>query len=153
MQRRNFRWTFFHRAQVLGDFHRAVFGPAHGAEWSILEAFLRQGGVMLGARRFRVQRERKLPLPVEIEPGARQFIIRYFRVEPGGWTAIENHPHDHGIFILHGRARILLGEEEVEVGPRDAVYIAPHEVHQLTPIGDEPLGFLCIVPPKENEIG
>ncbi|HXX57988.1 MAG TPA: cupin domain-containing protein [Thermodesulfovibrionales bacterium] len=85
--------------------------------------------------------------------GAQQFIIRYFRVEPGGWTALENHPHDHGIFILHGRARILLGEEEVEVGPRDAVYIAPDEVHQLTPIGDEPLGFLCIVPPKENEIG
>ena len=53
--------------------------------------------------------------------GARQFIIRYFRVEPGGWTALENHPHDHGIFILHGRARVLLGKEEVEVGPRDGL--------------------------------
>jgi quercetin dioxygenase-like cupin family protein len=85
--------------------------------------------------------------------GAQQFIIRYFRVEPGGWTALERHPHDHGIVVLHGKARVLLGSEEVEVGPRDAVYISPNEVHQLLPVGDEPLGFLCIVPPKENEIG
>jgi quercetin dioxygenase-like cupin family protein len=85
--------------------------------------------------------------------GAQQFIIRYFRVEPGGWTALENHHHDHGVFILHGRARVLLGGEEVEVGPRDLVYIAPDEVHQLRPIGDEPLGFLCTIPPKKDEIG
>jgi quercetin dioxygenase-like cupin family protein len=85
--------------------------------------------------------------------GAQQFIIRYFRVEPGGWTALESHPHDHGIFILHGRARVLLGSVEVEVGPRDAVYISPNETHKLSPAGDEALGFLCIVPPKENEIG
>ncbi|MGO9015433.1 MAG: cupin domain-containing protein [Dissulfurispiraceae bacterium] len=84
--------------------------------------------------------------------GAQQFIIRYFRVEPGGCSALENHPHDHGIFILHGRARVLLGSVEVEVGPRDAVYISPNETHQLSPIGDEALGFLCVVPPKENEI-
>ncbi len=85
--------------------------------------------------------------------GARQFIVRYFRVEPGGWTAHEKHPHDHGIVILHGRAQVLLGNREVVVGPRDAVYISPDEVHQLKALGDDPLGFLCIVPPKENEIG
>jgi quercetin dioxygenase-like cupin family protein len=85
--------------------------------------------------------------------GARQFAIRYFTVAPGGWTAREHHPHDHGIFILHGKARILLGSEEVEVGPRDFVFISPGEPHQLRPLGNEPLGFLCVVPPKENEIG
>jgi|SRR5208283_4877719 len=85
--------------------------------------------------------------------GAQHFIIRYFRIEPGGWTALENHPHDHGIFILHGRARVLLGNDEVEVGPRDAVYISSGEVHQLRPVGDEAFGFLCVIPPKENEIG
>ncbi len=85
--------------------------------------------------------------------GARNFIIRYFRVEPGGWSALERHPHDHGVVILHGRARIRLGGQVVEVGPRDAVYISPDEEHQLHTLGDEPLGFLCIVPPKDNEIG
>ena len=85
--------------------------------------------------------------------GAQQFIIRYFSVQPGGWTAHENHRHDHGILILHGRACVLLGREEVEVGPLDAVYISPGEAHQLRALGEEPLGFLCIVPPKDNEIG
>ena len=85
--------------------------------------------------------------------GAQHFIIRYFRVEPGGWTALESHHHDHGVFILHGRARLLLGEEEVEVGPRDLIYIAPDEVHQLRPVGNDPLGFLCTIPPKKEEIG
>ena len=85
--------------------------------------------------------------------GARNFIIRYFRVEPGGWSALERHPHDHGVVILHGRARIRLGDQVFEVGPRDAVYISPNEEHQLHTLGDEPLGFLCIVPPKDNEIG
>ncbi|MDA8173115.1 MAG: cupin domain-containing protein [Nitrospiraceae bacterium] len=85
--------------------------------------------------------------------GATNFIVRYFRVAPGGSSAPESHPHDHGIVILHGRARILLGEKEVEAGPRDAIYISPNEAHQIQPIGDEPLGFLCIVPPKDSEIG
>lgn len=85
--------------------------------------------------------------------GAQNFVIRYFRVEPGGWTALESHPHDHGIFILHGRAKVRLGEETVEAGPRDAIFIPPNETHQLIPIGEEPLGFLCIIPPKEKELG
>ncbi|MEK6691623.1 MAG: cupin domain-containing protein [Nitrospirota bacterium] len=85
--------------------------------------------------------------------GAKNFIFRYFRVEPGGWTSLESHSHDHGIFILHGRAQILLGEEKLEVGPRDVIFIPPNEVHQLIPIGDESLGFLCVIPPKEKELG
>jgi quercetin dioxygenase-like cupin family protein len=85
--------------------------------------------------------------------GAKQFVIRYFRVAPDGWTALESHPHDHGIFILHGRARVRLDEQETEVGPRDVIFIGPNEVHQLHPVGNEPLGFLCVIPPKEEEVG
>jgi len=85
--------------------------------------------------------------------GADHFVIRYFRVEPGGWTALESHPHEHGVFILHGGAQVLLGDKIIEVGPYDAIFIPPGEVHQLIPIGDLPLGFLCIIPPKEKELG
>ena len=78
--------------------------------------------------------------------GAPHFHIRYFRVEPGGHTRLDQHPHDHGVFILHGRACVLLGDNKVEVGPRDVVYIPGGEVHQFHTIGDAPLGFLCVVP-------
>ena len=78
--------------------------------------------------------------------GAPNFRIRYFRVEPGGCTSLDKHPHDHGVFILHGRATVLLGNEEVQVGPRDVVYIPGDEVHQFRALGEEPLGFLCVIP-------
>jgi mannose-6-phosphate isomerase-like protein (cupin superfamily) len=45
--------------------------------------------------------------------------------------------------ILHGRAEALLGEEVAEVGAGDVVFVASAEPHQLTVVGDEPLGFLC----------
>lgn len=80
--------------------------------------------------------------------GAANFRIRYFRIEPGGHSALERHPHDHGVFILHGRAQVTMGSQEVTVGPRDVLYIPGRERHQLRAFGDEPLGFLCVVPPK-----
>lgn len=80
------------------------------------------------------------------DDGAPNFSIRYFLVEPGGHSPLERHPHDHGVFILHGRAQVRLGAEEVEVGPRDVVYVPGNELHQFQAVGDEPLGFLCVVP-------
>jgi len=78
--------------------------------------------------------------------GAPHFRIRYFRVEPGGHTSLDQHPHEHGVFILHGRASVLLGDDEVEVGPRDVVYVPGDEVHQFRALGGEPVGFLCVIP-------
>jgi quercetin dioxygenase-like cupin family protein len=82
--------------------------------------------------------------------GAANFVFRYFRVDPGGNTVLEHHPHDHGVLILHGRARVRLGEQEFEVGPQDLVYVSPNDVHQFHTLGDEPLGFLCVIPPKDK---
>jgi quercetin dioxygenase-like cupin family protein len=82
------------------------------------------------------------------EDGASNFRIRYFRIEPGGHSPLENHAHDHGIFILHGRAEVRLGSRSVVVGPRDVVYVPGNERHQLTAIGQDSLGFLCVIPPK-----
>lgn len=80
------------------------------------------------------------------DDGAPNFYIRYFRIEPGGHSPLERHPHDHGVFILHGQARVRLGPDEVQVGPRDVVYVSGNELHQFQAIGDEPLGFLCAIP-------
>jgi quercetin dioxygenase-like cupin family protein len=81
--------------------------------------------------------------PAEEAP---HFRVRYFRVAPGGQTSLDRHPHEHGVFILHGRASVRLGDDEVQVGPRDVVYVPGDEVHQFRAVGDEPLGFLCVIP-------
>ena len=77
---------------------------------------------------------------------APNFALRYFEVEPGGYTSLDQHAHDHGVMVLRGRGRVLLGEEEFDIGFGDVVYVPPNEVHQFKNVGDEPLGFLCVIP-------
>lgn len=74
------------------------------------------------------------------------FHLRYFAVQPGGHTSLDRHAHDHGVYVMHGRARLLLGAEQYEISVGDVVYIAGDEVHQFVAEGEEPFGFLCIVP-------
>ena len=80
---------------------------------------------------------------------APNFRIRYFRIAPGGFSTLERHPHEHGVFILHGQARIRLGADAVEAGPLDVVYVPGNELHQFQALGEEPLGFLCVIPAKK----
>jgi quercetin dioxygenase-like cupin family protein len=80
------------------------------------------------------------------EEGAPHFHLRYFAVQPGGYTSLDQHAHDHGVYVLHGRARLRLGDEEHEINAGDVIYISGNEVHQFFTLGEEPLGFLCIVP-------
>ena len=79
------------------------------------------------------------------EEGSNHFHMRYFRLEPGTHSNKESHPHEHGVLIMHGRARVQLKDEFFEVGPNDAVYISGNDLHQFVVLGDEPLGFLCVV--------
>jgi quercetin dioxygenase-like cupin family protein len=84
------------------------------------------------------------------DDGAEHFVFRYFRIEPGGHSTLNDyHAHDHGVMVLHGRALLSLGEEQFELGPFDVVYIQPWEYHHLAALGDEPMGFLCVIPNKE----
>jgi quercetin dioxygenase-like cupin family protein len=74
------------------------------------------------------------------------FHMRYFAVQPGGYTSLDQHTHDHGVYVLHGRAQLRLSNEEHEVSTGDVIYISGNEVHQFFASSDEPFGFLCIVP-------
>jgi S-methyl-1-thioxylulose 5-phosphate methylthiotransferase len=80
--------------------------------------------------------------------GAPHYRVRYFYVPPGGRTARERHPHDHGVVIDTGRARVTIGDEVHEVRAGDVVYVAGDELHCFEALGDEPLGFICIAPPR-----
>ncbi len=84
------------------------------------------------------------------EERAPNFCLRYFEIEPGGWSSLDRHAHDHGVMILRGRGQVQLGEETFEVAFGDVIYIPPHEAHQFKNAGDEPLGFLCVIPAKEK---
>lgn len=78
------------------------------------------------------------------------FHVRYFEVEPGGFTTLECHEHQHVVVTIRGKGRVRLGESWEEIGFGDVVYVARHEAHQFRAAGEEPLGFLCIVAARRD---
>jgi ribulose-bisphosphate carboxylase large chain len=73
------------------------------------------------------------------------FDLRYFEVEPGGFSSREKHLHTHAIIVARGGGEIEINGQRTALAAQDIVYVAPLEVHQLHATGHEPLGFYCIV--------
>jgi mannose-6-phosphate isomerase-like protein (cupin superfamily) len=71
--------------------------------------------------------------------------LRYFEIAPGGWSSLERHEHAHAVMIVRGAARVLIGDRLVEARMHDLVRVPSRTWHQFQPLGDEPLGFLCMV--------
>jgi quercetin dioxygenase-like cupin family protein len=79
------------------------------------------------------------------EDEAPNFIIRYFHVPVGQNTVYDQHPHEHGVVILHGQARVQINDSFHELGPLDALFISGEDIHQFTNIGETPMGFICVI--------
>jgi len=80
---------------------------------------------------------------------APNFIIRYFHVPVGKSSFYEKHPHEHGVVILHGKAKVQINDDFYEVEPYDSVFISGNDIHQVTNIGETPLGFVCVIKRKD----
>ena len=76
-----------------------------------------------------------------------RFHVRYFELEPGGYSTLEKHEHEHVVLALRGRGEVQFGCYVYRVGFGDVAYVAPNDPHQFRNPEDatEPFGFLCIV--------
>lgn len=79
-----------------------------------------------------------------------KFHLRYFEIEPGGFSSLEKHRHEHVVICIRGKGRVLINKKIHTINYLDTVYIAPNTVHQLTNPYDEPFGFFCIVNAKRD---
>jgi uncharacterized RmlC-like cupin family protein len=61
---------------------------------------------------------------------------------------------EHEQYVLAGRARVVIGEETLEVKKDDVVFIPGGVPHSYEALGDRPFEFLCVVPnlPDETRI-
>lgn len=73
------------------------------------------------------------------------FEMRYFEIEPNGYTSFERHEHQHAVLVLNGIGRVRLGDEWTDVAPPDVVHIESNVPHQFQNTGPEPLGIVCVV--------
>jgi mannose-6-phosphate isomerase-like protein (cupin superfamily) len=76
--------------------------------------------------------------------------LRYFEVAPGGWTTLERHEHVHAVMVIRGKGQCLVGDRAYDLGEHDLVSVPPMTWHQFRAAGDQPLGFLCMVPAERD---
>jgi ribulose-bisphosphate carboxylase large chain len=76
-----------------------------------------------------------------------RFHVRYFELDPGGFSTLEKHDHEHVVVVQRGHGEVRLGCTLYHVAFGDVVYVAPGDPHQFLNPEDarEPFGFLCIV--------
>lgn len=92
---------------------------------------------------------------VQVLIGADQapnFALRRFTIQPGGGMPRHTNEVEHEQYVLRGRARIGIGEEEFEVGADDVVYIPAGVPHWYEAQGEEPFEFLCAVPNQPDRL-
>jgi len=73
------------------------------------------------------------------------FDLRYFEIEPEGFSSREKHLHTHAIIVARGEGQIEINGQITALSALDVVYVKPLEVHQLHAGKTEPFGFFCIV--------
>lgn len=74
-----------------------------------------------------------------------QFALRYFEIEPSGYSSLEKHQHIHLVVTIRGMGKALVGEQVLTMRPYDLVYVPPDVPHRWMNPFTEPFGFLCVV--------
>jgi len=74
------------------------------------------------------------------------FLMRHFRIEPGGHTPYHKHKWEHEIYCLSGTGEIRQKEKAWTLTPGTSALVSPREEHNFVNTGDELFEFLCIIP-------
>ena len=76
-----------------------------------------------------------------------RFHVRYFEIEPGGYSTLEQHHHEHAVIPVRGQGEVQFGCYIYRVRIGDVIYVAPDDPHQFRNPDDatEPFGFICMV--------
>jgi quercetin dioxygenase-like cupin family protein len=71
--------------------------------------------------------------------------LRYFEMDPNGYSTLERHEHAHAVMILRGHGQCMVGDEVRDVKPLDLITIPGWTWHQFRAGAGESFGFLCMV--------
>jgi quercetin dioxygenase-like cupin family protein len=77
--------------------------------------------------------------------------LAFTTLEPGHEPNPHSHPHEQIVYILAGRARFCVGDEEVLVGPGEMLVVPPGVEHWAETVGDEAVVDLSVFSPRRDE--
>jgi quercetin dioxygenase-like cupin family protein len=80
------------------------------------------------------------------EDGAENFAMRLFELQPGGFTPLHTHPHEHEVFVIEGQGVFIYQGQQHKFGPEYVIFVPGNKQHQFKNTGDSVLRLLCIVP-------
>ena len=82
--------------------------------------------------------------------GAKNFHMRHFEVEAGGFTPHHQHDYEHEILVLKGQgtAKSALGDRPFKSG--DVIFVPANEMHQFMNTGPSSLEFICLIPAPQD---
>jgi quercetin dioxygenase-like cupin family protein len=92
----------------------------------------------------------KMRMLVGPEDGAKNFHMRHFEIEPGGFTPHHQHDYEHEILVLKGQGVAVSEQGERPLRAGDVVWVPNNEMHQFRNTGAEPLEFICLIPAPMN---
>ena len=89
----------------------------------------------------------------EATSGASAFSMMVNDIEPGtqDGAGVHSHPTEHGFYILTGRARFVIGDQEHIVESKTSVFIPANVPHLVQNAGDETLQYVVIYAPQGPE--
>jgi quercetin dioxygenase-like cupin family protein len=79
--------------------------------------------------------------------GSDRFALRLYTLGKGGHTPLDEHTHEHHVYVLSGKGLLRLSKETrplkaLKAG--DTIFIPSRAVHQFSNESDEPFVFLCV---------
>lgn len=80
--------------------------------------------------------------------GWEEYVMRFFEIEPGGYTPKHQHPWPQYMFVMEGDGLIDWGEQEEKLQFGHSIVVPDNALHQIKNVGDRPLRFICVVPPR-----
>ena len=80
------------------------------------------------------------------DDGAQNFAMRMFELQPGGFTPLHTHPHEHEVFVVEGQGIFIFEGEEYPFNADYVIFVPGGDEHQFKNTGDSILRFLCLIP-------
>jgi len=79
---------------------------------------------------------------------AKNFAMRLFEVQPGGYSPYHIHDWEHEVFVLEGEGEAKIDEKSYSIKKDSVVFVEPGQEHTFKNTGDSLLKFLCLIPYK-----
>jgi mannose-6-phosphate isomerase-like protein (cupin superfamily) len=86
--------------------------------------------------------------------GSQHLTVTWVECQPNSQQSMHAHPAQEQVYVVvHGRGRMLVGDEEREVAAGTLVFVPPATPHAIRNTGEEPLTYVsATAPPFEAAV-